>query len=152
MAARMSQRTGADFELVVCHRLRLLGCEEVEQVATPMRQVRGVWVRARKVSCDIKAIIPPTGRAVYVECKLRPGAKLAWDDLEDHQHRRMANAAAAGALAVIAFSDTGHGIELIDYSNALRLGWARGSPLSSAGRAMAAAVHWPRFKDQPPMN
>jgi len=149
MSARMSQRTGADFELVVCQRLRLLGCAEVEQVAVPMHKIRGVWVRGRKVSCDIKAIIPPTGRAVVVECKLRPDAKLAWDDLEDHQHRRMAGAAEAGALVVIAFSDAHNGVELIDYRNAIKIGWAKGSPLNATGRIMAAAIYWPKFKDQP---
>ncbi len=139
----MSQRTGADFELVVCSRLRDLGCAEVEQVATPMAKVRGVWVRGKKVSCDIKALIPPTGRAVAVECKLRPDGTLTWGDLQDHQHRRLRNVVDAGGLAVIAFSNCRDGIELIDYAMALRLGFGAGAQFTAERRAQAAATTWP---------
>lgn len=144
MVSRMSQRTGADFELVVCHRLRLRGCVEVEQVAVPWHKIKGVWCRGRKVSCDIKAIMPPTGRAVHVECKLRPDGQLAWSHFEDHQHRRLRNVVEAGGLAVVAFSDTRNGIELIDYGHALRLGFAPGAHFSPENRLKAAqSIVWP---------
>jgi hypothetical protein len=115
MVSRMAQRTGADFELVVVQRLIMHGCVEVEQVATPMRLVRGIPVRSAKVSCDIKAILPPFGRAVMVECKLRPGQSLQWSDLQEHQHRRLKNCLDAGGIALIAYSDTTSGIHLLDY-------------------------------------
>jgi len=150
LVSRQSQRTGADFELVVCHRLRLLGCVEVEQVATPMRKVRGVWVRSAKVSCDVKAILPPSGRAVICECKLRPGGTLQWSDLADHQHRRLRNAADAGALAVVAFTDAVNGIELMDYGHALRLGFAPGARFPPMQRLKAAhSIVWPAYLTSP---
>jgi hypothetical protein len=152
MRARRSQRTGSDFELVVAGRLRVLGVACVEQVATPMVKIRGVWVRGRKVSCDIKGIIPPTGRALQVECKLRPGGRLLWSDLQDHQHTRLRECIDAGGLAVIAFSDGHNGIEFIDYALALQQGWEPGESLDGTARVIAAAIYWPRFKDQGAMH
>jgi len=86
------------------------------------------------------------------ECKLRPGATLVWSDLKSHQHDRLRIASAAGALAVIAFSDATNGIEFIDYANALRTGWGAGQSFGHGARIIAAAIHWPISKDQPAMN
>ena len=150
LIARQSQRTGSDFELVVCHRLRLLGCVEVEQVAVPWHKIRGVWTRGRKVSCDIKAIIPPTGRALFCECKLRPDGNLQWSDLQEHQHERLRTAAVAGALSVIAFSDTRNGIELIDYEHALHLGFVPGCRFMPMQRLKATeSIVWPAYATNP---
>lgn len=130
--ARRSQRTGADFELVVVGRLRALGAACVEKVATPMIKVRGTWVPGRKVSCDIKGILRPSGRAVHVECKLRPGRSLVWSDLRPHQHDHLQECLDAGGLALIAFSDTQHGVVLLSYE-ALRQDhhWRPGARLSA---------------------
>jgi hypothetical protein len=116
MKGRKSQRLGSDFELVVVQRLLALDVRCVERVATPMVKVRGVWVRGRKVSCDIKGIIAPAGTALQVECKLRPSGTLWWSDLAQHQHENLQACVEAGGVAIIAFSNATDGIQFLNYS------------------------------------
>lgn len=136
--ARQSQRTGSDFQTAVANRMMALGCLCVEQVATPMFKIRGIWKHGRKVSCDVKAVLQG-GRAVFVEAKWRPGENLVWSDLEDHQHKRLTEALQAGAVALVAYSDGRRGLLLLDYDHLVNVvKWRPRSHLSEHDVEVAA--------------
>jgi hypothetical protein len=103
--SRISQRRGDQFEQVVVQHLLYHGCKLVERIATPTKVFRGRTIRTKAVSGDIKAILPPNGKAVHVECKYRPGRPVRFSDLELHQVRALDEADAAGAIGVLAVFD-----------------------------------------------
>jgi hypothetical protein len=78
----------------------------VERIESAFRIIRGQGGRilnaipVAKVSGDFRAVIPPSGRSVLIECKWRSD-KLLFSDLEKHQHEALSNHTACGGLSLI---------------------------------------------------
>lgn len=138
LAGRKAKMKGAAMEVVVCHRLRGMGFDQVEQIATPMfrRMVKGVPVHryAAKVSGDIKAIDPRTGRAVLVECKNYPDG-LPFRALKPHQVANLDQCVANKGIAILAWG--GAELHLLDWSLLRAAGF---KPRTSVTAAMVAAA------------
>lgn len=134
---RLAQKAGEAFEQVVCLRLIGLGFNQVERQATPTafnRKLKRV-IRLRKVSGDIKAIDPRTGRQVFVECKNYPDG-LEFRRIKRHQVANLDQCVANRGIAILAWATPG-GAELLDWE---RLRAAGFKPRTSVTAAMVAAA------------
>ena len=140
MRAKKAQRVGADFEQQVRLRLIGLGFEEVERVATPMfsLKIRGErkHFHARKVSGDIKAIDPRSGRAVLVECKCYQDG-LPFKALAPHQVANLDRTVLHKGIAILAWGSSE--LVLLDWAQLRVAGFKRGTSLTEA--MVAAAVY-----------
>lgn len=100
MKARVSQRRGANAELLVALRLRGMGFHMVEKIEVGWKKIGGRWLRAAKVSGDFRAV-GQGGRSCLFEVKFRAD-RLRWNDLEHHQVRALdAHANAGGASFLV---------------------------------------------------
>ncbi len=139
MQGRLAHKAGEDFENLVCLRLRHLGFDQVERQATPTgfnRKLKRV-IRLRKVSGDIKAIDPRTGRAVLVECKNYPDG-LEWRRIKPHQVANLDQCVRNRGIAILAWASPA-GAELLDWE---RLRAAGFKPRTSVTAAMVAAARY----------
>lgn len=123
---RTAKRRGVIAEQLVANRLAWCGYKCVEIVATPKAVVRGKTIYQAKVSGDIKAVEPGTGKAVLVEVKQRP-QRLRYSDLAPHQVRALSEYAQHGAIAILAWVNDG-GVVLMRWP--LATSFATGSPLT----------------------
>jgi hypothetical protein len=95
--------------------------------ATPLRTVSGDWRGVLR-----------GGRSVLVEVKAVP--VLSHGELDDHQHRALADHHQAGGLAVVAWVHaTGAEAWLLHYVHLLGAGWRSGAPLHPENQMVQAA-------------
>ena len=108
-----NRKKGSKAEDIVAHALEAAGYLCIEPIETGWTIIRkydpvkkqSVIVSAfpkKKVSGDIKAIEPGTGRAVHVEVKARPD-NLVYSALEDHQVKALDRVVAAGGVGILAW-------------------------------------------------
>lgn len=108
-----SKRIGNAAEELARNRLRSHGLVMVEKVGTPVKVFpakrhaglfKVVW--EEKVSCDVRAIVPGTGRAVYAEVKHTTGEdRLIHSRLETHQVDALNLAHYVGAIALLIWTN-----------------------------------------------
>ena len=134
---RANRAQGEHGQEIAANALRMLGLVEVEVIETGWRVFRAregdrsKIVRAvpcRKVSGDLRAVVPGSGRSVLCEVKVRD-KRLAWGDLSEHQHAALQRHQDAGALALVAWVSP-DGVFVMRRSNMLSLGWSKGRPLT----------------------
>jgi len=137
---RKAKTVGAQFEGAVRLRLIGMGFDQVEQIATPMfsRMINGQrrHFHAKKVSGDIKAIDPRTGRQVHVECKNYPDG-LPFSALKKHQVTNLDRCVSNRGIAILAWGSTE--LHLLDWERLRAAGFKPRTTLSPA--MVAAAIY-----------
>ena len=106
-------RKGGGAEQIFTNLLLFMGAVKAEKIETGFRWVQGKAIPGRKVSGDIRGLIPG-GRAIHVECKsTKP--RLHFSAFKPHQIANLDLYAEHGALTLVGWHWT-TGYALIDWS------------------------------------